>query len=122
MEQGFSCSTPAFRNTDILEGICRKKSNVICNLFLLRCDKSCINEKNTKILKLLLISRDGSSPHIFFGGGIVSFCVIFAPISQCYCKMFLLLLHCVASFCIVLCQMVTLHIALHQYLLCFYVI
>ena len=38
MEQGFSCSTPAFRNTDILEGICRKKSNVICNLVPLRCD------------------------------------------------------------------------------------
>ena len=37
MEQGFSCSTPAFRNTDILEGICRKKSNVICNLFPLGC-------------------------------------------------------------------------------------
>ena len=38
MEQGFSCSTPAFRNTDILEGICRKKSNVISNLFPLGCD------------------------------------------------------------------------------------
>ena len=38
MEQGFSCSTPAFRNNDILEGICRKKSNVICNLLTFWCE------------------------------------------------------------------------------------
>ena len=39
MEQGFSCSTLALQNTDILEGIRKKKTDVICNSLPLGCDK-----------------------------------------------------------------------------------
>ena len=49
MEQGFSCSTPAFRNTDILEGICRKKSNVICNLVPLGCELHKLQLRNIRL-------------------------------------------------------------------------
>ena len=37
MEQGFSCSTLALQNTDILEGIRKKKTDVICNSVPLGC-------------------------------------------------------------------------------------
>ena len=37
MEQGFSCSTLALQNTDILEGIRKKKTDVICNSLPLGC-------------------------------------------------------------------------------------
>ena len=37
MEQGFSCSTSALQNTDILEGISPKKTDVICNSLPLEC-------------------------------------------------------------------------------------
>ena len=38
MEQAFSCSTLALQNTDILEGIRKKKTDVICNSLPLGCD------------------------------------------------------------------------------------
>ena len=37
MEQGFSCSTSALQNTDVLEGISPKKTDVICNSLPLGC-------------------------------------------------------------------------------------
>ena len=37
MEQGFSCSTSALQNTDILEGIRKKNQDVICNSLPLGC-------------------------------------------------------------------------------------
>ena len=40
MEQGFSCSTLALQNTDILEGIRKKKTDVICNSLPLGCGLS----------------------------------------------------------------------------------
>ena len=40
MEQGFSCSTLALQNTDILEGIRRKKPDVICNSLPLGCEEN----------------------------------------------------------------------------------
>ena len=42
MEQGFSCSTSALQNTNILEGIRKKKPDVICNSLPLGCGAECV--------------------------------------------------------------------------------